>query len=161
MIVKKLRLQHSWSQEQLAQFSGLSKRTIQRIERGKSASLESWKSLAAVFEVTVEELKPETEMNTESNNNTTSNRLTEEEADALEYVEELKAFYLHLMTFAVVIIFLVIVNFMTSSYPWVLWAIGGWGVGLAMHAIMTFDWFGIFSSEWEKKQVEKRLGRKL
>lgn len=161
MIVKKLRLQHSWSQEQLAQFSGLSKRTIQRIERGKSASLESWKSLAAVFEVTVEELKPETEMNTESTNNTPSNRLTEEEADALEYVEELKAFYLHLMTFAVVTIFLVIVNFMTSSYPWVLWAIGGWGLGLAMHAIMTFDWFGIFSSDWEKKQVEKRLGRKL
>ena len=34
MIVRKLRLQRGWSQEQLAEMSGLSTRTIQRIERG-------------------------------------------------------------------------------------------------------------------------------
>lgn len=41
MLVQKLRLQRSWSQEQLAAVSGLSVRTIQRIERGQSASLET------------------------------------------------------------------------------------------------------------------------
>ena len=35
MIVRKLRIQRGWSQDQLAQFSGLSVRTIQRIERAK------------------------------------------------------------------------------------------------------------------------------
>ncbi|WP_309247253.1 helix-turn-helix transcriptional regulator [Shewanella sp. VB17] len=34
MIVRKLRLQRGWSQEHLSQLSGLSVRTIQRIERG-------------------------------------------------------------------------------------------------------------------------------
>ncbi len=53
MIVHKLRLQRGWSQEQLAEFSGLSVRTIQRIEKGQKASLESLKSLAAVFELQV------------------------------------------------------------------------------------------------------------
>ncbi len=38
MLVQKLRLQRGWSQEQLATVSGLSVRTIQRIERGQSAS---------------------------------------------------------------------------------------------------------------------------
>ena len=45
MNVRKLRLQRNWSQEQLAQVSGLSIRTIQRIERGQTPGLESVKSL--------------------------------------------------------------------------------------------------------------------
>ena len=54
MNVRKLRLQRHWSQDQLAQLSGLSIRTIQRIERGQTPGLESLKSLAAVFDVPVE-----------------------------------------------------------------------------------------------------------
>ncbi len=59
MIIKKLRLQNHWSQEQLAQFSGLSSRTIQRIESGNQASIESLKSLAAVFEIDISKLTEE------------------------------------------------------------------------------------------------------
>ena len=51
MLTQKLRLQRGWSQEQLAILSGLSVRTIQRIERGQSASVESLKSIASVFEI--------------------------------------------------------------------------------------------------------------
>ena len=51
MMIQKLRLQRGWSQQQLAEMSGLSTRTIQRLENGNSASIESLKSLAAVFEV--------------------------------------------------------------------------------------------------------------
>ena len=63
MILKKLREQHKYSQEQLATMSGISVRTIQRIEsarKGQSrASLESLKSIAAVFNITVDELTQE------------------------------------------------------------------------------------------------------
>ncbi|BFM11047.1 hypothetical protein R50072_12000 [Simiduia litorea] len=59
MIVKKLREQRSWSQEQLAQIAGLSLRTIQRVEAGNKASLETLKSLAAVFEVDIGKLTAE------------------------------------------------------------------------------------------------------
>ena len=51
MLVQKLRLQRGWSQSQLAELSGLSTRTIQRIESGQSASTETLKSLASVFEI--------------------------------------------------------------------------------------------------------------
>ncbi|ACV27176.1 helix-turn-helix domain-containing protein [Kangiella koreensis] len=59
MVIKKLREQKQWSQEQLATLSGLSIRTIQRIESGNRASLESLKSLAAVFETNIETLQKE------------------------------------------------------------------------------------------------------
>jgi transcriptional regulator with XRE-family HTH domain len=35
--IKKIRLERHWSQEQLAEMSGLSIRTIQRIENGENA----------------------------------------------------------------------------------------------------------------------------
>ena len=54
--VKQLRNQRSWSQDQLASVSGLSLRTIQRIENRRTCSLDSKRALAAVFEVDVEEL---------------------------------------------------------------------------------------------------------
>lgn len=48
MNIQKLRLQRGGSQQQLAELSGLSSRTIQRIENGQPASVESLKSLASV-----------------------------------------------------------------------------------------------------------------
>ena len=59
MIVKKLRAEKKWSQEQVATFSGLSIRTIQRVESGQSASIETLKSLASVFEVNISKLTEE------------------------------------------------------------------------------------------------------
>ena len=46
-VVLKARKQKSWSQEELAIASGLNLRTIQRIEREASASLQSKKALAS------------------------------------------------------------------------------------------------------------------
>ena len=57
MIIKKLRLDRGWSQEDLAETSGVSVRTIQRIENGGRASLETLKCLAAVFETPVPALR--------------------------------------------------------------------------------------------------------
>jgi transcriptional regulator with XRE-family HTH domain len=51
MILKQLRLSRLLSQEQLAQMSGLSVRTIQRIESGQTPSVESLKCLASALDV--------------------------------------------------------------------------------------------------------------
>ncbi|MES2018522.1 MAG: helix-turn-helix transcriptional regulator [Pseudomonadota bacterium] len=59
MILKQLRLSRNLSQEQLAQMSGLNVRTIQRIESGHKASVESLKCLAAVLEVDIPTLNEE------------------------------------------------------------------------------------------------------
>ncbi|MFT6409178.1 MAG: transcriptional regulator with XRE-family HTH domain [Arenicella sp.] len=59
MIIKKLRSKKNWSQEQLATFCGVSLRTIQRVEAGNQASLDTLKSLASVFEVDISKLTEE------------------------------------------------------------------------------------------------------
>lgn len=59
MILKKIRERNKLSQEQLAMMSGLNVRTIQRIEQGKRASIESLKSIASVLETSVSALEQE------------------------------------------------------------------------------------------------------
>lgn len=55
--IKAQRARRAWSQEHLAEVSGLGLRTIQRIEKTGAASYESARSLAAVFEMDVAELR--------------------------------------------------------------------------------------------------------
>ena len=59
MILKQLRISRHLSQEQLAQMSGLNVRTIQRVESGHNASLETLKCLASALEVDIETLNQE------------------------------------------------------------------------------------------------------
>ena len=54
--LRELRSARQWSQEQLAELSGLNLRTIQRLESGAKISTESLRALAAVFEVPAETL---------------------------------------------------------------------------------------------------------
>lgn len=51
-----LRLQNGWSQERLAEICGLSLRTIQRLEKGASASLESQLAISKAFDIAPSEL---------------------------------------------------------------------------------------------------------
>jgi transcriptional regulator with XRE-family HTH domain len=62
MIVKRLRKKNGWSQDQLATLSGLSLRTIQRVESGHSGSMETINSLSSVFETDITMLTGEIEV---------------------------------------------------------------------------------------------------
>lgn len=171
MLIKKLRLQRSWSQEQLADISGLSTRTIQRLERGENASYETLKALASVFEIDVAQLaqhylinkteesimqtEPQTPLDPQA-------QLTYEEAKAIEQVKELKGFYIHVFLFVIVMTVLWIFNFIISpNHLWAIWPTLGWGLGLLGHSTSVLDMPYLLGTEWERRQVEKRLGRKL
>lgn len=163
MIVRKLRLQKAWSQEQLAQMSGLSVRTIQRIERGQACGLESIKSLAAVFQVPVSDLtQQETESETQEQDMSATAKLADDEAKVIEQVKEIKGFYSHLIKYVIIVAGLFVVNLVTDpSYIWAWWVALGWGIGVASHALSVFEIFSFFGPNWEKRQIEKKLGRKL
>ncbi len=222
MILRKLRLDKGWSQEQLAEISGVSTRTIQRIERGKTASLETLKCLASVFETDLQTLREDPPMTTVDNPTLTAedraalNRMREwmkydnagyytapspdsaesedadpgtlseadraalakmhewmqyddmgyyvdpnlnsEERAALEYVRDIKAFYVNLWSYLIVMAGLLAVNLLTNpGYLWVLWPALGWGIGVLMHGLTVFEVFPFYSPDWERRQVEKRL----
>jgi transcriptional regulator with XRE-family HTH domain len=156
MLVQKLRLQRGWSQQQLAELSGLNVRTIQRIEKGQEPSAESLKSLAAVFNVDFLTLKEQ------GMENVVNESQSAEEILAFNQVRKLKGFYIHLTQYLLVISILAVINALaTPNHWWVQWVILGWGVGLLSHWLQVSERFGLFGSKWEKEQVEKRLGRKL
>ena len=151
MIVRKLRLEKCWSQEQLAEFSGLSVRTIQRIERGQKPSLETLKSLAAVFEIDASELTMEDTMTSDA-------KMTAEEEKAILYVRDVKGFYTHLIIYGVVIVALVFFNLLRKPENlWVVWPAVGWGIGVLFHGLNVFEVFNLFGPKWEKRRIEKRL----
>lgn len=158
MIIQKLRIQHGWSQQQLAELSGLSVRTIQRIEQGQqTTSVESLKSLAAVFNVDFSTLRPQEKvMDNQSNNSSVSI----EEALALNHIQNVKKFYIHLGRYVIVIALLSALNYLkTPNHLWVIWVAVGWGIGLTLQGMRIFT--NLLGPEWERKQVEKYLGKKL
>jgi len=160
IIVRKLRLQRGWTQEDLARFAGLSVRSVQRVERGQQSSLETLKALAAVFE---------TDVATIGNGGQEMSDTTvmpEDEKEALEYVARLKGFYMHLFMYVVfAIAFLGMFGlkwgFASPPLRLMLYAFAGWGLGLVFHALHAHDVIDFLSPKWERRMVERRLGRKL
>jgi len=170
MNVKALRTQRNWSQEQLAHFSGLSIRTIQRTENNEKVALESLKSLAAVFEISLTELKQEQNMTTDTLNtaNEVSNTqtvtkprsktLTEEQHEnAKKHVDEVKGFYKMLIIYVVSFLiwpFFALVDESTNNDAWWMTLYMGC-VYLGIIAIHANNVFKPFGEKWQKKQEEK------
>ena len=163
MNIQKLRLQRGWSQQQLAELSGLSSRTIQRIENGQPASAESLKSLASVFEIDFTTLTSEPDMSaTATATATAATQAQQDEQLALARVRKIRGFYIHLTQYVVGITVLTVINLVTHpSKLWFFWPALGWGIGVLAHAAATFEFIPFFGAEWERKQVEKQLGRPL
>lgn len=85
-----------------------------------------------------------------------------QEQQAFRHVRKLRAFYMHLLRYAVVVAGLRAINLIVSPHRlWVLWVMAGWGIGLLAHASSVFSPRGFLGPEWERREVEKRLGRPL
>ena len=155
MLIRKLRLQKGWSQEKLSELTGLSTRTIQRIERGDKPSLESLRLLSEALGVEIAQLQKGTDMDT-------NETISLEEEEVLSNVRAHRDFYIHLIKFSAVIAVLLVINLIVSPHRlWVLWVIFGWGISVLLHAVKIFARPNLFGPEWERRQVEKKLGRKL
>ena len=144
--IKKMRLERHWSQEQLAEMSGLSIRTIQRIENGENAGLESLKSLAAVFDTNI----------ADSDKKEEEEQIRKEE----EYVQNVKGFY-KLLFFAIInlIIFLWIAINDSDSEGWFLflYMLIFWIFGLGAYSLNYLDFFG---EGWKRKIIDKKFKKK-
>ena len=139
--IKKMRLERHWSQDQLAEMSGLSIRTVQRIENGENAGLESLKSLAAVFETNIADSDKKVEME----------QVRKEEA----YVQNVKGFY-KLLAVAILSLVVPFILAVSDSSNWnvFLWILLSWGVLLGVYSLNVFDFFG---DEWKRKLIKKRF----
>lgn len=75
---------------------------------------------------------------------------------ASKRVKELKGFYSNLLSYCLVIPFLIFINLYTApKFQWFWFPVFGWGIGLGSHA---FQVFGLGRS-WEEKQIQKILDK--
>lgn len=163
MNLSERRTHKGWSQEDLALHSGLSVRTIQRVEAGNPASLETLKCLAAVFETSITELVEDQTMTTPSQTTTPAyetDKLTSEEEQAVAWVQNLKAFHLHWISFIPVMALLYWLNqTLSPEFQWVRLVGGIWLGALVLHAFVLFGMFQFLGPRWEQKHFQKRMNR--
>lgn len=138
--------------------SGLSARTIQRLEGGKPASVETLKAVASVFEIDFNRLR-EPPMDEPASSHP---HLRADEALALAHVRRIKLFCVNLMVYVGVAGSLVVTNWLTSpQYMWSLWMGSIWGVIVVLNAVQVFFKVPFLDPVWERRQVERFLGRSL
>jgi len=91
-----------------------------------------------------------------------SQSLSDEELVKLarERVEEKKGFFSHLATYVVVNLALFLIwTFATGGgYPWFVWPLGGWGIGLSFHFIGVFV-LPNHQGGWEQREIRKEMER--
>ena len=152
MLIRERRLDKGWTQAQLAEFSGLSLRTIQRIEKGQTPTVESQKALASVFETRTSELTYNHKIN--------ESLLSQEELEELKHVREIKKFFKHLLIYCAIVPFIMFISW-THSSTWNYGIAIGWGWVLIFEGLSVFDAKDLFGAQWEKRHLEKRIGRKV
>ncbi len=77
---------------------------------------------------------------------------------AKKQVEEIKGFYGHLVSYLAVNAFLLFINLKFSPQElWFLWPLMGWGLGLLLHGMKTFNYMPFLGKDWEAKKLKQFL----
>ncbi|QDD89308.1 helix-turn-helix domain-containing protein [Pseudomonas oryzihabitans] len=148
--IKELRVARAWSQEHLAELAGISARTVQRIENGEQASLETLGALAAVLEVRIVDL---TEQTTQAGGAAVDERIT----DARDRVAAESKFYWRVLRGLVICLFLYFLNRATSpDSHWSWWVAAIWGVLLAVRGLQIFVLRDRIA-RWQQIRLQKLL----
>ena len=85
-------------------------------------------------------------------------KITEETKmhEAREHVKKLKDFYGHFTIYLLFVPIFIAINIIGgSNFPWAIFPILGWGIGVAGHASDTFNWNLFFGKDWEKRKLEE------
>ncbi len=140
---KKLRTEFKWSQEQVAEMSGLNVRTIQRIEKGEQASVETIKALNVLFEV---DFVPD-------DNAEIINQAKAEE----KYIQNLKGMYKLIAVGILSLLLPLYQAIMGSTWKTFLWVLFSWIVIIIIYSIGRFDFF---DENWKQRMIKKKFGSK-
>lgn len=155
MFLKSLRQKQNWSQEQLAQLSGLNIRTIQRAEKGESVGLETLKSLASVFEIDINEIKNGIRNQSEKTN---IQEYSEPEFDLETVKAEVKAkkeFYMLTLFLIAIFVLFLLPNYNQGDNLGALVSCAiSFALIIAVHGYIVFQPFG---DKWEMKKIKQAM----
>jgi hypothetical protein len=73
-------------------------------------------------------------------------------------VHAIRDFFTHLGVYLVVNLFLFGINMVSnSSSLWFYWPLMGWGVAVAIHAVVVFGPLGNLSASWEERKIREYM----
>ncbi len=79
---------------------------------------------------------------------------------AKKKVDAIKGFYWNLISYCLVIPFLIFINLMTApEYLWFWWPMLGWAIGLAFHAFGVFGGNILFGKDWEERKIKEIMDK--
>ncbi len=76
---------------------------------------------------------------------------------AKERVDKLRDFYIHATIYSIFVIFFIWLNIRSSDFPWAIFPIAGWGLGLLVHASETFEYNIFFGKKWEARKIREMM----
>ncbi len=74
-------------------------------------------------------------------------------------VERLKGFYTHFVIYLIFIPVFIYLNIKSGGFPWALFPILGWGLGVAGHASEVFEWNPFFGRRWEERKIKEFIDK--
>ena len=77
---------------------------------------------------------------------------------AVERVEKLKEFYQNIISYCIIIPFLVFINLWFSpQFHWFWFPMFGWGIGVIFHGLDVYNYNPILGSNWESKKINELM----
>lgn len=76
---------------------------------------------------------------------------------AKKHVEELKGFYIHFSIYLIMVPVFVFINIKSTSFPWAIFPIVGWGMGVIGHAMEVFSWNPFLGKDWEERKIRELM----
>ena len=76
---------------------------------------------------------------------------------AKEKVGNIKGFYGNLMAYIIVITLMALLNYYTTSFPWVIFPAVGWGLGVIAHGFSAFGYLPFLGKDWEERKIKEYM----
>jgi len=76
---------------------------------------------------------------------------------AKEQVEAIKGFLGNLAAYCIVIPFLAWLNYRTTTFPWIIFPVLGWGFGVLMHGLEAYGYNPLWGKRWEEKKIRELM----
>lgn len=75
---------------------------------------------------------------------------------ARQHIDDLKVFYYGIISYCLVIPFLIFINYKTSwDFKWFWFPMIGWGIGLVINAFKVYVSEGVFGRDWEARKIKQ------
>lgn len=79
---------------------------------------------------------------------------------AKKRVEKIKGFYIHLAIYIMMVPVFIYLNYISNAgFPWALFPIVGWGIGVSSHASETFNYNPFFGKDWEERKIRELMDK--